>query len=111
MESATLLSEDGRPIANEEELHPPLPEFDPRFLEAPGGTVKLRSRFYVERDADGCYRFNARFRNVNDMNEQLDALVQSHGAWIEQAREPLQALYEEVFHHKAFTGRYRARVP
>ena len=51
-----ILSEDGRPVADEEILHPPLPEFDPRFLEeleAPGGAVKLRDRFYIERDADG----------------------------------------------------------
>jgi len=49
------ISEDGRPVADDEALHPPLPEFDPRFLEeleAPGGAVKLRDRFYVERQAD-----------------------------------------------------------
>ncbi len=49
------ISEDGRPIANGETLSRPLPEFDPRFLdelEAPGGTLKLRDKFYVERDAD-----------------------------------------------------------
>ena len=51
-----IISEDGRFVADEESLHPPLPEFDPRFLEemeAPGGAVKLRDRFYIERDADG----------------------------------------------------------
>jgi hypothetical protein len=50
-----LLSEDGRPVASEGVLSPPLPAFDPRFLEeleAPGGAVKLRDRFYVERAAD-----------------------------------------------------------
>jgi hypothetical protein len=34
---------------------PPLPSFDPRWLdslEAPGGTVRLKSPFYVERDMD-----------------------------------------------------------
>jgi hypothetical protein len=49
------VSEDGRVIADDETMHSPLPEFDPRFLEeleAPGGAVKLRDRFYVERDAD-----------------------------------------------------------
>jgi hypothetical protein len=49
------VSDDGRIIADDETLHPPLPEFDPRWieeLEAPGGAVKLRSRFYVEREAD-----------------------------------------------------------
>jgi hypothetical protein len=50
-----IISEDGRPIADDETLHPPLPEFDLRFLEeleAPGGAVKLRDKFYIERDAD-----------------------------------------------------------
>lgn len=51
-----ILSEDGRAVADAETLHPPLPEFDPRFLEgleAPGGAVRLSDRFYVEREADG----------------------------------------------------------
>jgi hypothetical protein len=50
-----VISEDGRRIADDKALHPPLPEFDPRFLEeleAPGGAVKLRDRFYIERDGD-----------------------------------------------------------
>jgi hypothetical protein len=51
----STISEDGRPVADDGDLHPPLPEFDPRFLEeleAPGGAVKLRDKFYIERDAD-----------------------------------------------------------
>jgi len=50
-----VLSEDGRGIADDEALHPPLPEFDPRFLEeleVPGGAAPLRDKFYVEREAD-----------------------------------------------------------
>ena len=50
-----VFSEDGRAITDDEALHPPLPEFDPRFLEeleAPGGASPLRDKFYVERDAD-----------------------------------------------------------
>jgi serine/threonine protein kinase len=50
-----VLSEDGGVIADETTLPPPLPEFDPRFLEAlaaPGGVVKLRDQFYIERRAD-----------------------------------------------------------
>lgn len=53
--SEVSLSEDGGIISNSEELHPPLPEFDPRLLEsleAPGGVVKLRDKFYIERHAD-----------------------------------------------------------
>lgn len=49
------LSEDGGVISDEAGLHPPLPEFDPRLveaMEAPGGVVKLRDKFYIERHAD-----------------------------------------------------------
>jgi hypothetical protein len=52
---AAILSEDGRPVADDQTPHPPLPEFDPRFVQeliAPGGAVKLRDKLYVERDAD-----------------------------------------------------------
>lgn len=46
------IAEDGRPLTNPDSLHPPLPEFDPRWLEAPGGVVKLRDKFYIERSSD-----------------------------------------------------------
>jgi len=59
----------------------------------------------VVRDADGCYRFNADFHKANDLNAQLDTLVQLYGAEIEEARQPLLELFEQVFKHKAFTGR------
>jgi hypothetical protein len=59
----------------------------------------------VVRDADGCYRFNADFTNVGDLNAKLNGLVAAYGNEIEAAREPLQELYETVFQHKSFTGR------
>jgi hypothetical protein len=59
----------------------------------------------VSRDADGCYRFNADFRNVGDLDARLDALSELYGEDIEAAREPLRMLYETVFRHREFTGR------
>ena len=56
-------------------------------------------------DADGCYRFNAEFQSASDLNALLDTLVQSYGTELEEARQPLLELYEQVFNHKAFTGR------
>jgi hypothetical protein len=53
------LAEDGHVLVDEESLHPPLPEIDPRLLdalEAPGGVVKLRDKFYIERHADALLR-------------------------------------------------------
>ena len=57
--SGLTVSEDGRVVADDGALHPPLPEFDPRCLddlEAPGGAVKLRDKFYIEREADARLR-------------------------------------------------------
>ncbi|MCP4707583.1 MAG: toll-Interleukin receptor [Planctomycetes bacterium] len=50
-----IISEDGDIIADDETPRPPLPEFNPHLpktLEVPKGVVKLRDRFYVERDED-----------------------------------------------------------
>jgi hypothetical protein len=59
----------------------------------------------VYRDADGCYRFNADFRSVGDLDVQLDALSEIYGDDVEASRQPLRALYESVFRHREFTGR------
>lgn len=59
----------------------------------------------VYRDSSGNYRFNADFRNVNDLNNMLTTLAEDYGDAIEAAGEPLQKLYESVFNHRAFTGR------
>jgi hypothetical protein len=59
----------------------------------------------VLRDADGCYRFNADFANVGELTAELDTLTETYGDEIDAARKPLQALYETVFNHQAFTGR------
>lgn len=59
----------------------------------------------IVRDTDGCYRFNAEFTNVSNLNAELDQLEVDLGESVEEARKPLQALYEQVFRHKSFTGR------
>jgi hypothetical protein len=59
----------------------------------------------VARDADSCYRFNADFTNVGDLDAQLDSLSGIYGDEIGASRESLRALYEEVFRHREFTGR------
>ncbi len=69
-----------------------------RMLE--GGDERL-----IMRDADNRYRFNAEIGNAGELNARLDAVSADHGDSVEAARPPLQALYENVFHHKAFTGR------
>jgi len=59
----------------------------------------------VVRDAEGCFRFHAELHNVDDLNARLDSLAPVYGDQVEAARPALQALYEQVFNHKAFTGR------
>ena len=83
-----------------------------RIPEAQVATVPLLRRMLaagderiVLRDAEGCHRFSAEFRNVGDLNAMLDALSADYGDEVEVARPALQALYESVFQHKAFTGR------
>jgi len=59
----------------------------------------------IAQDAEGCYRFNADFRNVADLEARLATLATSYGEAVESARGPLRDLYERVFRHREFTGR------
>jgi hypothetical protein len=59
----------------------------------------------VVRDTDGCYRFHPDFRNARDLQARLDELVPNYGDEVESSRSSLLALYEQVYKHKAFTGR------
>jgi len=59
----------------------------------------------VEKDPEGHHRFNADFVNVDALNARLDILVDEYGDEIENIREALSSLYEEVFDHRSFTGR------
>ena len=56
-------------------------------------------------DAEGQHRFNAEFTNVANLKAELSTLVADYGDEVDAARSSILALYEEVFHHKAFTGR------
>jgi hypothetical protein len=59
----------------------------------------------IEHDAGGIYRFNADLTNVDALNGKLDRLAPEYGETAGAARQPLQELYEQVFNHRAFTGR------
>ena len=59
----------------------------------------------VLRDEDGCYRFKADLRNQSDLIARLEDLASTYGDEVQDARESLLGLYEQVFNHKAFTGR------
>jgi hypothetical protein len=59
----------------------------------------------IERDASGEYRFNADLTNTGALDIRLNEITPAYGEAVETARQPLQVLYEQVFNHKAFTGR------
>lgn len=59
----------------------------------------------VSRDTRGTLRFNADFTNACTLNSALDTLNDLPAIDIENARQPLRQLYENVFNHKEFTGR------
>jgi hypothetical protein len=59
----------------------------------------------VLRDEDGCYRFNADVFNSSELGARLDGLASVDGDEARQARQAVLELYEQVFNHKAFTGR------
>ena len=61
----------------------------------------------VVRDVDGVVRFHGDFRNGRDVAAGLDALA-GRGRWAEAVardRAAVLALFEDVFNHKAYTGR------
>ncbi|MFW2388842.1 MAG: hypothetical protein ACN4G0_10925 [Polyangiales bacterium] len=59
----------------------------------------------VLRDDDGCYRFHEDLPNASYLVARLDEAAATYGQEAQLARQPLLDLYEQVFHHKAFTGR------
>ena len=59
----------------------------------------------VLRDADGCCRFNANFKNAADLSVGIRELIPDYGDELESIAQSLHELYETVFRHKQFTGR------
>lgn len=60
----------------------------------------------IERDINGAYHFNGNFKNANDLRQALEALSQTRYApLVEADKKKVLDIFEEVFDHKAFTGR------
>ncbi|WP_299887202.1 hypothetical protein [uncultured Lacinutrix sp.] len=56
----------------------------------------------IEKDTRGDYHFNGNFKNANDLSQALNSLsIQVSN----NERELILQIFEEVFNHKAFTGR------
>ncbi len=59
----------------------------------------------IEKDIKGNYHFNGNFNNAKRLNEALNRLEESHPTLVNDERAFLLEAYEDVFNHKAFTGR------
>ena len=80
----------------------PLVEASPllRKLLADGDTSIIRQ------DALGEYHFNGTFRNADVLGQALDKLrVGSYSHLVEEEKDKIMDIYEEVFDHQSFTGR------
>jgi hypothetical protein len=61
----------------------------------------------VNQDIKGNYHFNGNFHNANDVKESLLQLgrLQEYKQLVDNESELVLQIFEEVFNHKAFTGR------
>ncbi len=59
----------------------------------------------IEQDAKGDYRFNSALTNKDKLDEALSKLPSSILPLINENKASLHTIYEQVFNHKAFTGR------
>ncbi len=61
----------------------------------------------ITRDVDGIYHFSGHIHNVKDVTRALETLQQQprYAAMVTAESARIKALFEDVFHHAAFTGR------
>jgi len=60
----------------------------------------------IEKDVKGHYHFNGNFRNANDLTKALAELgTTKYAKAIKKDQALVGQIFEEVFNHKAFTGR------
>ncbi|ARV14428.1 hypothetical protein [Polaribacter sp. SA4-12] len=59
----------------------------------------------INKDVLGNYHFNANFNNANSLKEAFEELPENYSDLIENESSLLLETFEEVFNHKAFTGR------
>lgn len=67
--------------------------------------VEDRKAEVIEKDALGDVHFNSNFNNAKKLKETLLCLEEKYQPLVEKELQHLLDTYEEVFNHKAFTGR------
>ena len=65
-----------------------------------------QNRSIINKDVEGGYHFNGNFKNAGDLKAALDVLRKGkYAPLVEKEENLLLGIFEEVFNHKAFTGR------
>ena len=59
----------------------------------------------IEQDMLGNYHFNGNFNNADSLKKELNSLSTTYAELVHNDRELVLEIFEEVFNHKAFTGR------
>lgn len=60
----------------------------------------------ISKDTMGAYHFNGNFKNASDLRIALEDLKSTeYKSLVESEKDLILGIFEEVFHHKAFTGR------
>jgi hypothetical protein len=60
----------------------------------------------IEKDVEGNYHFNANFNNDKKLKAELEKLKEGkYAALVEKDSKKVTDIFEDVFNHKAFTGR------
>ena len=59
----------------------------------------------VTQDCNGAFHFNGNFNNVNALRAALKTLPDSYQSLVAAHQTEVEAAYEAIFNHKAFTGR------
>ncbi|WP_166382287.1 hypothetical protein [Polaribacter sp. 11A2H] len=59
----------------------------------------------INKDVLGTYHFNANFNNANSLKATFEDLPEAYADLVEKEGQLLATIFEEVFNHKAFTGR------
>lgn len=68
--------------------------------------VKDGNRQVIEKDVLGGYHFNGKFHNANSLKEALSKLPKDkYQSLVEKDTAKVLEIFEDVFNHKAFTGR------
>ena len=65
-----------------------------------------QNRQIIEQDTLGGYHFNGNFKNARDLKKALEELkFTNYASLVEAEEQTVLQIFEDVFNHKAFTGR------